>query len=128
MDDIMKIVKSLQKLGILIKGVSKTIENQAKKQKSRFFSMSLGTLSASLLEITLAGKGVTWAGEGVIAANQGQGTITAGQVFYYYLILQLILKHKNNIKINLNLWVFIQEIIYLHVKDRAYESNPHINQ
>ena len=59
MDDIMKIVKSLQKLGILIKVVSKTIENQAKNQKSRFFSMSLGTLSASLLESTLAGKGVT---------------------------------------------------------------------
>ena len=31
MNDIMKIVKSLEKFGLLIKGVSKTIKNEAKK-------------------------------------------------------------------------------------------------
>ena len=33
MNDIMKIVKSLQKSGLLIKGVSETIKNEIKEQK-----------------------------------------------------------------------------------------------
>ena len=36
MNDIMKIVKSLGELGLLIKGVSETIENETKEQKVRF--------------------------------------------------------------------------------------------
>ena len=35
MNDIMKIVKSLGESGLLIKGVSKTVKNQAKRTKSR---------------------------------------------------------------------------------------------
>ena len=45
----MKIIKSLQKFCLLIKGVSETIENKAKEQKARFLSMLLGTLAANLL-------------------------------------------------------------------------------
>ena len=45
----MKIVKSLKDLGLLIKGVTKTIENQTEEQRDRFLSMLLGTLDASLL-------------------------------------------------------------------------------
>ena len=48
-DDIMKIIKSLQKFCLLIKGVSETIENKAKERKARFLSMLLGTLAANLL-------------------------------------------------------------------------------
>ena len=45
----MKIVKFLDKFGLLIKGVGETIRNLAKEQKNQqFFSMSLGTLSASV--------------------------------------------------------------------------------
>ena len=47
MEDIMKIVKSIEKSGLLIKGISETIRNEAKKQKSRFLRMLLGTLAAS---------------------------------------------------------------------------------
>ena len=36
MKDIMKIVKSLEKSGLLIKGISKTIKNEAKQQKGGF--------------------------------------------------------------------------------------------
>ena len=43
MDDIMKIVKSLEDSGLLIKGVSETIKNEAKEQKGGFLSMLLGT-------------------------------------------------------------------------------------
>ena len=46
--NVMKIVKSLKESGLLIKGVSETIKNEAKQQKGRFLSMLLGTLGASL--------------------------------------------------------------------------------
>ena len=36
MNDILKIIKSLEESGLLTKGVSKTIKNEAKKQKSVF--------------------------------------------------------------------------------------------
>ena len=68
MNDIMKTVQSLEESGLLIKGVSKTIENEAKEQKGRFLSMLLG---ASLLGNLLTGKGVMTAGEGAIATSQG---------------------------------------------------------
>ena len=48
MNDIMKIIKSLEESGLLIKGVSETIKNEAKEQKGGFFGMLLGTLGASL--------------------------------------------------------------------------------
>ena len=44
----MKMVKSLEKVAFLIKGVSETIESEAKEQKSRFLGMLLGTLGAIL--------------------------------------------------------------------------------
>ena len=47
--DIMKTVKFLEESGLLIKGVSDTIKNEAKEQKGGFLSMLLGTLDASLL-------------------------------------------------------------------------------
>ena len=63
MEDIMKIVKSLKKSALLIKGVSETIKNEAKEQKDGFLDMLLGTLGASLLENLSTGKGVMRAGE-----------------------------------------------------------------
>ena len=44
MNDIMKIVQALEDSNILLKGVTKTIENETKKQKGGFLSMLLGTL------------------------------------------------------------------------------------
>ena len=44
MKDIMKIVKSLEESGLLIKGVRGTIKNEAKKPKGRFLGMLLVTL------------------------------------------------------------------------------------
>ena len=49
MNDIMKIVQALEDSNILLKGVTKTIKNEAKEQKGGFLSMLLGTLGASLL-------------------------------------------------------------------------------
>ena len=50
----MKIVKSLEESGLLIKGVTETIENDAKNIKLDFFSMLLDILGASLLGNLLA--------------------------------------------------------------------------
>ena len=56
-NDIMKMVKSLEESSLMIKGVSKTIKNEKKKQKGGLLSMLLGTLGASLLGNPLTGKG-----------------------------------------------------------------------
>ena len=70
MDDILKIVKSLENSGLLLNGVSETIQHEAKEQRGGFLSMLLGTLGASLLgdilSKGLAGKGVIRTGEGAI--------------------------------------------------------------
>ena len=66
MNDIMKIIEALENSGILLKGVTKTIENETKEERGGFLSMLLGTLGASLLGNLLSGgKGIVRAGEGV---------------------------------------------------------------
>ena len=69
-NDIMKIIKSLQESSLLIKGVRKTIKNEAKEQKGGFLGMLLGTLSVNFLQNMLADKRVMSAGEGTIRASQ----------------------------------------------------------
>ena len=49
MEDIIKIVNSLEDSGLLLKGVSETIQNDAQEQKGGFLSMLLVTLGASFL-------------------------------------------------------------------------------
>ena len=71
MNDIIKIIEALENSGILLKGVSKTIENETKKQRGRFLSMLLGTLGASLLGNLLSGKGLARAGEGITRPGEG---------------------------------------------------------
>ena len=63
MSNIMKIVKSLEESGLLIKGVSQTVKNEAKEQKGGFLAMLLATLAASFLGNLLTGKGTIRAGQ-----------------------------------------------------------------
>ena len=79
MSDIMKIVKSIVESGLLIKGVTKTIKNEAIEQKVGFLDLLLSTLGASLLGNLLTGNSTIRTGEGTIRA--GEGTIRAGQDF-----------------------------------------------
>ena len=69
MDDIMKIVKSLEKSGLFIEGISEAIKNEAKKQKRGFLSMLLGILVASLLGNLSTDKDTINADEGTIKAG-----------------------------------------------------------
>ena len=75
MDDILKIIKSLEDSGVLLKGVSETIQHEAKEQRGGFLSILLGALGASLLgdvlSKRLSGRGVIRAGEGTIRAGYG---------------------------------------------------------
>ena len=63
MNDIMKIIKSLEESGLLMKDVSETIKSEAKEQKGRFLSMLIGTLSASLSGNLLTGEGTIGAAQ-----------------------------------------------------------------
>ena len=63
MGDIMKIVKSLEESGLLVKGISETIRNETKERKRGFLPKLLGTLAAILLGTALTGKGVIRAGD-----------------------------------------------------------------
>ena len=64
MNDIIKIVQALEDSNILLKGVTKSIKNETKKQKGGFLSILLDTLGASLLGNVLAGKRLVRAGSG----------------------------------------------------------------
>ena len=82
MRGIIKIVKSLEDFGLLLKGVSETVQNDAKEQNGGFLSMLLSTLGASLLGNIVPGKRMNRAGEGIARAgsgnNKGQGVVRAG--------------------------------------------------
>ena len=71
MEDLIKIVKSLEDSGLLLKGVTESVQNKVKEQKGGFLSALLGTLGASLLGSLVAGKGIRRAGEGVVRAGEG---------------------------------------------------------
>ena len=47
-NDIIRIIKSLEDSGLLLKGVTETVQNEVKEQKGGFLSKLLGTLGASL--------------------------------------------------------------------------------
>ena len=70
----MKIVQDLEDSNILLKDVTKTIENETKEQKGGFLSMLLGTLVASLLGNLLSGKGIKANSEN----KKGKGIVGAG--------------------------------------------------
>ena len=80
MKDIMKIIEALENSGILLKEVSKIIENETKEQRGGFLSMLLGTLGASLLgNLLTCGKGIVRAGEGSVTSRaKGEGIVRAG--------------------------------------------------
>ena len=74
----MKVIEALETSGILLKGVTKTIENETKEQRVGFLGMLLGTLGASLLgNLLTGGKGMMRAGEGIVRA--GDGIVRAGE-------------------------------------------------
>ena len=78
MEDLIKIVKSLEDSGLLLKGVTESVQNEVKEQKGGFLSMLLGTLGASLLGNFVTGKGIHKAGKGKGIHRAGEGIVRAG--------------------------------------------------
>ena len=78
-EDLIKIVKSLEDSGLLLKGVTESVQNEVKEQKGGFLGMLLGTLGASLLGNILTGKGAFHAGKEIHGAGKGKGIYRAGE-------------------------------------------------
>ena len=75
MQNLLKIVKSLEDSSVLLDGITETVKNEVKEKTGGFLSMLLVTLGASLLGDLLtkkiSGRGVIGAGEGTIRAGHG---------------------------------------------------------
>ena len=79
MEDLIKIVKSLEDSGLLLKGVTEAVQNEVKEQKWGFLSMLLVTLGGSLWGNLLTGRGVYRAGKGKGTVRAGEATVRAGE-------------------------------------------------
>ena len=77
-EDIIKIAKYLEYSGLLLKGVTETVQNDVKEQKGGFISMLLGILGASLLGNIFTGRGVNRAGKDQGINRAGEGVLRAG--------------------------------------------------
>ena len=75
MYDILKILQALEDSNVLLKGITKTIENETREQKRGFLGKLLGTLEASLLENMLTEKRILRAGYG---NKEGKGMLRTG--------------------------------------------------
>ena len=71
MNDIIKIVKSLEDSGVFIDGVTETVNHEIKKQEGGFLVSLLETLAASLVQpiISSVVKGIS--GRGVRRVGRG---------------------------------------------------------
>ena len=69
MEDIIRIDKSFENSSLLLKEISKTIQNEAKEQKEEFLSMLLGILGAGFLAHLLASKRINRVGDGIMRAG-----------------------------------------------------------
>ena len=79
MEDLIKIVKSVEDSGLLLKGVIEYVQNELKEQKGRFLSMLLGTLGASLLGNFLSRKGINKKVKGIHRADEGSIRASVGR-------------------------------------------------
>ena len=74
-EDLIKMVKSLEDFVLLLKGVTESVQNEVEEKKGGSLSTWLGTLGASLLGSLLAGKGINRAGEGIVRAREGNNSM-----------------------------------------------------
>ena len=133
MKDIMKIIKALKKSGILLKGVSKTIENETKEQRGGFLSILLGTLGASLLgHLLTGGKGsiasrakgesIMRAGDGIVRAGSGSKKSNLNSLLPFHLLTNMEINeyYKNEPKFD---GVYSRSNLPNKIKKGAYVIN-----
>ena len=76
MNNIIKIIKSLEDSGVLIDGVTETVKHETKKQEGGFLGALLETLAASLVQPVISsvvngisGRRVRRAGKGYMSKS-----------------------------------------------------------
>ena len=79
--DMIQVSKSLEDFDVLMKGVTKTLENDLKQGGAwPILPMLLGTLGSSLIGNLLTGKGLYRTDQGMYRArSEGKGLYRAGQ-------------------------------------------------
>ena len=70
MEDLIKVVKSLEDSGLILEGVTEPVQSEVKEQKGGFLSMLLVTLGTSLLGNLLTGRGINKKRKGLIRAGE----------------------------------------------------------
>ena len=76
MNDIMKIVKSLEESGLLIKFVTETNQNEAKEQRGGILGILLWALVATLLRNLSKGKDTIRTAKVTIRAGEAMFTVS----------------------------------------------------
>ena len=71
MQDLLKIVKSLEDSSILLDGITEIVKNEVREQKGGFLSMLLGTLWSK----NLSGRGLIRGRDGTIRGGYGSKKI-----------------------------------------------------
>ena len=122
MNDIIKIIEALENSGILLKGVTKTIENETKEQRGGFLSMLLGTLGASLLGNLLTGKGIMRAGDGIVCAGSGSKKKKLNSLLPFHPLTNIEINeyYKNEPRFN---GVYSRNNLPNKIKKGAYVTN-----
>ena len=123
MKDIMKIIEALENSGILLKGVSKTIENETKEQRGGFLSMLLGTLGARLLSNLLTGgKGIMRASDGIVRAGSGSKKNNLNSLLPFHALTNIEINeyYKNEPRFN---GVYSRNNLPKTIKKGAYVIN-----
>ena len=121
MNDIMKIIEALENSGILLKGVSKTIENETKQQAGEFLGMLLGPLRASLLGNLLTRKGMMRAGERIVRAGEGaKKTLNSLLLFHPLTKIEINEYYKNERSFN---GAYSRNNLPKTIKKGAYKIN-----
>ena len=123
MNDIMQIIEALENSGILLKGVTKAIENETKEQRGGFLSILLGTLGASLLgNLLTGGEGIVRAGKGVVRAGEGvrKNKLSSLLPFHPLTNFEISEFYKNKPKFN---GVYSRDNLPKTIKKGAYVIN-----
>ena len=121
MNNIMKIIEALENSGILLKGVSKTIENGTKEQRGGFLSTLLGTLGASLLgNLLTGGKGIMRAGDGIVGSGSKKKTLNSLLPFHPLTNIEISEYYKNEPRFN---GVYSRNNLPNNIKKGAYVIN-----
>ena len=118
----MKIIEALENSGILLKGVSKTIENETKEQRGEFLSMPLETLRASLFGNSLTVKGIMRAGDGIVRAGSGSKKKILNSQLPFHLLTNIEINeyYKNEPRFN---GVYSRNNLPNKIKKGAYLIN-----